>query len=77
MRECLVKESLQAPRFACKYCNYKTDKKSNHDSHIKNVHFKARNTCPECGKQIANLSQHMRTAHKIAKSSKEEQQCPM
>ena len=64
-------------RYSCKFCDYKTDKKSNHDSHTKFVHFKARDPCPECGKQIANLSQHLRVSHKIFKSSKTEQKCPM
>merc|ERR1712130_480111 len=69
--------STSSLRYSCKFCDYKTDKKSNHDSHIKFVHFKARDPCPECGKQIANLSQHLRVAHKIFKSSKAEQKCPM
>ena len=31
---------LACLRYSCKYCDYKTDKKSNHDSHTKFVHFK-------------------------------------
>jgi len=62
-------------KYACNQCEYKTNKKSNHDSHIKFVHFKERDTCPECGKEIANLNQHLRVTHKIFKASSREKVC--
>ena len=62
-------------KYECIHCEYKTNKKSNHDNHIKKVHEKALDTCPECGKQIANLNQHLRVAHKIFKSNSREKVC--
>jgi len=67
--------SSQVSRFQCSHCDYKTNKKSNHDSHMKFVHFKEKDSCPECGKQIANLNQHLRVAHKIFKSNSREKLC--
>jgi len=64
-------------RYECNQCDYKTNKKSNHDSHIKFVHFKERDTCPECGKEIANLNQHLRVTHKIFKASSREKVCEL
>lgn len=67
--------SSQVLKYQCSQCEYKTNKKSNHDSHLKFVHFKERDSCPECGKQIANLNQHLRVTHKIFKSNSREKLC--
>ena len=42
---------------------------------MKFVHFKEKDSCPECGKQIANLNQHLRVTHKIFKSNSREKLC--
>jgi len=70
-----VPSSSQVLKYQCNQCDYKTNKKSNHDSHIKFVHYKERDSCPECGKQIANLNQHLRVTHKIFKSNSREKLC--
>jgi len=67
--------SSQVLKYQCSQCDYKTNKKSNHDSHMKFVHFKEKDSCPECGKQIANLNQHLRVTHKIFKSNSREKLC--
>jgi len=67
--------SSQVLKYHCSQCDYKTNKKSNHDSHMKFVHFKEKDSCPECGKQIANLNQHLRVTHKIFKSNSREKLC--
>jgi len=67
--------STQVWKYQCSQCEYKTNKKSNHDSHMKFVHFKEKDSCPECGKQIANLNQHLRVTHKIFKSNSREKLC--
>jgi len=59
----------------CPHCEYKTNKKSNHDAHVKMVHQRERHSCPECGKEIANLNQHLRVIHKIFKASSREKVC--
>jgi len=67
--------SSQIVKYQCNQCSYNTNKKSNHDAHMKFVHFKEKDTCPECGKQIANLNQHLRVIHKIFKSNSREKLC--
>ena len=62
-------------RYECSQCDYKTNKKSNHDSHIKFVHQKEKDICPECQKPIANLNQHLRVTHKIFKANTREKVC--
>ena len=62
-------------KYSCIHCDYKTNKKSNHDSHVKFVHQKEKDTCPHCGKEMANLNQHLRVAHKIFKASSREKVC--
>jgi len=69
--------SSQVVKYQCSQCSYNTNKKSNHDSHMKFVHFKEKDTCPECGKQIANLNQHLRVIHKIFKSNSREKLCEL
>ena len=39
------------------------------------VHQRERHSCPECGKEIANLNQHLRVIHKIFKASSREKVC--
>ena len=41
------------------------------------VHQRERHSCPECGKQIANLNQHLRVIHKIFKASSREKVCEL
>ena len=65
-QKCSQIESLEEPsstqtlKYHCSQCEYKTNKKSNHDAHIKFVHLKEEDSCPECGKQVANLHEHIR-----------------
>ena len=80
-QKCSQIESLEEPsstqtlKYHCSQCEYKTNKKSNHDAHIKFVHLKEEDSCPECGKQVANLNQHLSVTHKIFKSNSREKLC--
>ena len=67
--------STEKFKYECRHCQYKTNKKSNHDNHTKKIHEKVLDSCPECGKQIANLNQHLRVSHKIFKASSREKVC--
>ena len=71
----LEASSTTTYKFECPHCEYKTNKKSNHDAHVKMVHQRERHSCPECGKEIANLNQHLRVIHKIFKASSREKVC--
>jgi len=64
-------------RYNCEHCVYKTNKKSNYDSHVRVVHQKEKSRCPECHKDFANLNQHLRVSHKIFKAQARENLCEL
>ena len=60
-----TKEHIKAVHFKeknyfCQQCDYKTLFKSDLLKHDLLVHRKIKKSCPECGKQVANLHEHIR-----------------
>lgn len=53
--------------YFCSLCTYQTMFKSDLAKHDESVHKKMRKTCTECGKQIANLPEHIRMVHRKEK----------
>ena len=56
--------------YFCSICEYRTLFKSDLVKHDDLVHKKFRRSCPDCGKQIANLHEHTRLVHKKIKKYK-------
>ena len=51
----------------CPDCDYRTDRRSNFNRHIKTVHNLVRHACPECDKYFTDrcsLSRHFSSTHK-------------
>ena len=46
--------------YFCHQCDYKTSFKSDLLKHDELVHQKIKKSCPHCGKQVANLHEHIR-----------------
>ena len=51
---------LKEKNYFCDSCDYKTLFKSDLVKHNQLVHMKIKKSCPECGKQVANLHEHIR-----------------
>ena len=54
-----VKEQM----YSCNLCSYMTSRKEILTRHVKTVHTGIRKTCLECGKEVSNLLQHVRSVH--------------
>lgn len=70
-----IKEHIKAvhmkeKNYFCKMCDYKTLFKSDLLKHDDLVHRKLKKTCQECGKQVANLPEHVRMVHRKEKNFK-------
>merc|ERR1719318_1999652 len=68
-----IKEHIKAvhmkeKNYFCNLCEYKTLFKSDLLKHVELVHRKLKKSCPECGKQVANLHEHIRIVHKKEKN---------
>jgi len=61
---------LKEKNYFCDSCDYKTLFKSDLVKHNQLVHMKIKKSCPECGKQVANLHEHIRLVHKREKKFK-------
>ena len=53
---------------ACSQCNYTTHAKYYLNEHYRYVHKKVKVLCDLCGKEFANINQHMRVSHKVLRS---------
>ena len=51
---------LKEKNYFCQQCDYKTLFKSDLLKHDELVHRKIKKSCPHCGKQVANLHEHIR-----------------
>ena len=51
---------LKEKNYFCHRCEYKTLFKSDLLKHDELVHQKIKKSCPHCGKQVANLHEHIR-----------------
>ena len=58
---------LKEKNHFCQRCEYKTLFKSDLLKHDELVHQKIKKSCPHCGKQVANLHEHIRLVHKREK----------
>ena len=56
--------------FFCGICDYKTMFRSDLVKHEDSVHKKLRKSCPDCGKNVANVHEHVRLVHKKEKKFK-------
>ena len=70
-----IKEHIKAvhmkeKNYFCNICDYKTLFKSDLIKHDDLVHRKLKKTCQECGKQVANLPEHVRMVHRKEKNFK-------
>jgi len=70
-----IKEHIKAvhmkeKNYFCNMCDYKTLFKSDLIKHDDLVHRKLKKTCQECGKQVANLPEHVRMVHRKEKNFK-------
>jgi len=56
---------LNINSISCPVCLYSTNKRSNLQNHIKAVHFKVKETCLKCGKQVnvGGLATHVKRVH--------------
>jgi len=61
---------LKEKNYFCQQCDYKTLFKSDLLKHDELVHRKIKKSCPHCGKQVANLHEHIRLVHKKEKKFK-------
>lgn len=61
---------LKEKSYYCNHCEYKTLFKSDLIKHDELVHRKIKKSCPHCGKQVANLHEHIRLVHKKEKKFK-------
>ena len=52
--------------YFCDQCDYKTSFKSDLLKHDELVHQKIKKSCPHCGKQVANLHEHIRLGSDLA-----------
>ena len=55
---------LKEKSYFCQHCDYKTLFKSDLLKHEQLVHMKIKKACPHCGKQVANLHEHIRLGKK-------------
>ena len=55
---------LKEKSYFCQHCDYKTLFKSDLMKHEQLVHMKIKKSCPHCGKQVANLHEHIRLGKK-------------
>ena len=53
---------------ACDLCEYTTHAKYYLNEHYRHVHEKVKVVCDLCGKEFANINQHMRVVHKVLRS---------
>ena len=51
---------LKEKNYFCQHCDYKTLFKSDLLKHEQLVHMKIKKSCTHCGKQVANLHEHIR-----------------
>jgi len=56
--------------FFCNECDYETMFRSDLLKHDELVHKKVKKSCQECGKQVANLPEHVRMVHRKEKNFK-------
>ena len=52
-------------KFSCEKCGKAFNKKCDLKLHDERVHLQKRYTCPECGKVISKIREHLRTVHKV------------
>lgn len=57
---------LKEKNYFCHRCEYKTLFKSDLLKHDELVHQKIKKSCPHCGKQVANLHEHIRLGEDLA-----------
>jgi len=51
-------------RFQCQECSYRSCFRNDLKKHVNSVHKKLKRACPECGKEIVNVAEHVRLIHK-------------
>lgn len=51
-------------RFQCQECSYRSCFRNDLKKHVDSVHRKLKQPCPECGKEIVNVAEHVRLIHK-------------
>ena len=56
--------------YFCNECQYNTMFKGDLIKHEDSVHRKLKKSCPECGKSVANVHEHIRLVHKQEKNFK-------
>jgi len=56
--------SSQKKIYDCEFCEYKSLKKNDILKHVSSVHLKNKSSCPECGKILANVAEHVKFFHR-------------
>ena len=52
-------------KFSCEKCGKAFNKKCDLKLHDERVHLQKRYICPQCGKVISKIREHLRTVHKM------------
>jgi KRAB domain-containing zinc finger protein len=60
-------ETNEVKIFNCDLCPYQTQKKQDFNKHISSVHKKEKTPCPECGKYLVNIAEHIKLIHRKEK----------
>jgi len=70
LKEHIKAVHMKEKNYFCHLCAYNTLFKSDLMKHDELVHKKNKKSCQECGKQVANLHEHIRMVHKKEKNFK-------
>jgi len=61
-----------ANKYPCEHCGKAFNKKCDLRLHIDRIHLQKRYKCPECGKVISKIREHLKTVHKLTEIKMED-----